>query len=115
MALDLDKLEAIARASDTTHVAFQPNVVLELIAAARATPQWRTDVPPRGVRCLVTALTYGQPRVVVASISLDHSDICWFSDSSISRDLDVDGGPFSRCTLKRVIAWMPIPSPAVKP
>jgi acyl dehydratase len=61
-------------------------------------PPWRTDEPPRGVRCLVTALPgAGEPRVFVASRSLDSSRPQWFSDGLV---------------ITGVTAWMLAPEPA---
>jgi hypothetical protein len=61
---------------------------------------WRRDVPPRGVRCLVTWT--GQdgcspPRIRIASVSPDYDEERWFSDGE---------------RLFHVIAWMPAPEAA---
>lgn len=62
---------------------------------------WRTDAPPRGVRCLVTARSVsGEIGVLLASVSPDHDGTVWFGDS---------------VRLYEVIAWMPCPEPAAVP
>lgn len=48
-------------------------------------PQWRTNTPPRGVRCLVTAphpKHDGALRVFVATLSPDYDGHCWFGDGT---------------------------------
>lgn len=59
---------------------------------------WRTDEPPRGVRCLVTARGLaGDVGVLLASVSPDHEGTVWFCNST---------------RLVEVLAWMPMPEPA---
>lgn len=65
-------------------------------------PPWRTDEPPRGVRCLVTVANPGARlrQIYVASISLDTEMKIWISN----------GRP-----LPNVVAWMLAPDPAAEP
>lgn len=62
-------------------------------------PRWRTDEPPRGVRCLVTARTIDgiESGVLIATVSPDHDGTVWFCNGT---------------RLYNVIAWLPCPEPA---
>jgi len=113
MSTDLDKLEALARADDTMHVALVPRTILELInrvraaearadrAETRAARAWRTDAPHHGVRCLVTIDDDGKRCVYAATY--DTGDEEWFLDNLPSR--------YGR-HVRGVIAWTPAPEPA---
>jgi len=100
---DMNSSVIVADADAALIAACDRETVLELIAAARAAPQWRTNTPPRGVRCLVTAphpKHDGALRVFVATLSPDYDGHCWFGDG---------------VRIHGVIAWMPAPEPAVRP
>jgi hypothetical protein len=70
-------------------------------ATTLLTPQWRTDEPPHGVRCLVTVVD-GTDKCVYAA-TYHAGDEEWFRD-----DLPARYGH----QIHGVTAWMPAPEPA---